>query len=200
VIDLDRWRDVWRRFRGRGAYPHELAFLLEVPLRGLVLSPGQLVRRLPLHPVARVLEIGPGPGYFSRAVAQAIPAGRLQLLDLQAPMLRRARRRLAGAGVRNIDLAQGDAVRLPFRSALFDLVFLVAVLGEVEDAGACLREVARVLRPCGALSVTELPGDPDALHRSRVRQLAEAVGFEPVETRPLHRGYTTTFRKPRCAA
>ena len=24
---LSRWRDVWRRFTGRGAYPHELAFL-----------------------------------------------------------------------------------------------------------------------------------------------------------------------------
>jgi hypothetical protein len=37
-MNLERWKDVWRRFSGRGAYPHELAALLLFPLRRLVLS------------------------------------------------------------------------------------------------------------------------------------------------------------------
>jgi hypothetical protein len=38
------------RVRGRGTYPHELAFLLRLPLRGFILSPADLVRRLPVLP------------------------------------------------------------------------------------------------------------------------------------------------------
>ena len=70
---LERWRDVWCRFGGEGTYPHELSALLLIPLRRVVLSPEQLVEQLQLTPSSRVLEVGPGPGYFSRAVARAVP-------------------------------------------------------------------------------------------------------------------------------
>lgn len=42
------WREVWNRFKGRGAYPHQLAFLLLNPLRSLIFSPRQLAARLHL--------------------------------------------------------------------------------------------------------------------------------------------------------
>src|SRR5512145_652167 len=85
-----RWRDVWRRFSGRGAYPHELAFLLTLPLRRLIQPPARLVARLGLAPDARVLELGPGPGYFSVELARAVPRGRVVLYDLQREMLAKA--------------------------------------------------------------------------------------------------------------
>ena len=47
-----------------------MAFTLLIPLRALLLSPAELLRRL--HPTAdsRILEVGCGPGYFSPALAQ----------------------------------------------------------------------------------------------------------------------------------
>jgi ubiquinone/menaquinone biosynthesis C-methylase UbiE len=140
-----------------------------------------------------VLELGPGSGWFSPAVARALPRGRLVLCDLQREMLAKARRRLRREGVANCDLAQGEGTRLPFRARSFDAAFLVAVLGEVPDPAACVRELARVLRTDGVLSITEMPGDPDALSVAEVRALAESAGFA-FETRIGERaGFTLRF-------
>lgn len=196
---LERLRDVWRRFTGRGTYPHELAFLLLTPLRALVLSPAEVVRRLGAAPDARVLEVGPGPGYFSRAVAAHLGRGRLELLDLQREMLAKARRWLLRGGGRaraTAGFTQGDAARLPYRDGAFDAAFLVAVLGEVPDPPACVAEVARVLRHGGVLSVSELPGDPDALSEPAVRRMAEAAGLAPAERFATRGGFTANYRKP----
>jgi ubiquinone/menaquinone biosynthesis C-methylase UbiE len=56
-------------------------------LRRLVLSPEKLADCLHPDEAARVLEIGPGPGYFSVEVARRLSQGRLDLFDLQREML-----------------------------------------------------------------------------------------------------------------
>lgn len=195
ILDLAHWRDVWRRFNGRGAYPHEAAFLLTLPFRGLLLSPAGLASRLGLAPDARVLELGPGPGYFSRAVARRVPDGRLELCDLQHAMLCKARRRLRRSGLANWSCTCAEAGALPFAPRSFDAAFLVAVLGEVPDPARCLASLAGVLRPGGLLSVTELPGDPDALTEADVGELAQAAGFAPGERFPVRGGFTANFRR-----
>jgi SAM-dependent methyltransferase len=195
VSALARWRDVWRRFSGRGAYPHELAFVLTLPLRRLLHPPERFAARLAPAADARVLEVGPGPGWFSPALARLVPRGRLVLFDLQREMLQRARRRLRRAGVANFDLVQGEATRLPFRAASFDAAFLVAVLGEVPDPPAAVRELARVLRPGGVLQVTETVGDPDALSLDEVSAMARPAGFEE-ESRLVERmAFTARLRR-----
>jgi ubiquinone/menaquinone biosynthesis C-methylase UbiE len=194
-MNLKRWKDVWRRFSGPGTYPHELAILLLFPLRRLVLSPRELVRHLHLTDASRVLELGPGPGFFSIAMAGAIPRGRLQLVDIQLEMLQKARRRLRRAGAHNASYTQADAVRLPFRSGAFDVALLVAVLGEVSDPKACLTSIADVLRSGGLLSVAELPGDPDALTEMQLRTLTQGTGLEFVECVSVSRGLLASFRR-----
>ena len=89
-----------------------------------------------------VLEIGCGPGYFSRAIAGAVPEGSLVLFDLQPEMLKIARQRLSGFA--NIRFTQGDASSLPFPDASFNAVLLVLVLGEVPDQDRCIAEAALV--------------------------------------------------------
>ncbi|MBM4336499.1 MAG: class I SAM-dependent methyltransferase [Deltaproteobacteria bacterium] len=191
---LSRWRDVWRRFTGRGAYPHELAFLLTIPLRRLIQPPGVLLRRLDLRRESNVLEIGPGPGYFSVAVARAVPSGRLVLYDLQREMLAKARRRLARHRAANAAFVQGDGARLPFRAGSFDVAFLVAVLGEVPDPEGCIESMRRVLRPGGLLSLTETIGDPDALTQDQARALVERKGFEVEAVFADRAGFTLNAR------
>ena len=191
---IARWRDVWRRFSGRGAYPHELAFVLTLPLRRFLQPPEALVARLALAPDARVLELGPGPGWFSPHVARALPRGKLVLYDLQREMLAKARRRLNRAGVANAAFVQGDGARLPFRDASFDVAFLVAVLGEVPDPAACVAELRRVLRAGGLLALTETRCDPDALSRDDLVALAQPRGFA-LECVDLERAaFTARFR------
>lgn len=194
-MNIAKWRDVWQRFAGRGVYPHELAFVLESPLRNLILSPQKLADRLHLSNGSCVLEIGPGPGFFSAQVARRISSGQLVLFDIQREMLEKSRAKLGRAGVRNYRLAQGSAVRLPFSPGVFDVVFLVTVLGEVPQPRECLGCISRVLRPGGILSVTEQAGDPDALSEGELLQLAEQSGFQFLERFSFLGGFTLNLKK-----
>ena len=194
--DNAKWMQIVKRFFGKGICPYQLSFVLDSTLRKFILSPSLLANRLRLKEDSQVLEIGPGSGYFSVEVARRIPQGSLQLFDLQRKMLEKARRKLRKAGFRNVRFTQGDACALPFYNETFDVVFLVAVLGEVPDAAACLRGIYNTLRPSGLLSVTEQPGDPDFLPLRVVRSLAEQQGFEFVESYGKKKNYTANFRKP----
>jgi ubiquinone/menaquinone biosynthesis C-methylase UbiE len=188
-----------KSFSGKGVYPASQARWLLHPLRRFIMSPRRMVERLHLTPTDRVLEIGPGPGWFSPALAAAIPDGRLTLFDIQPEMLEMAARRLRAAGLSNFVSVEGDARRLPFEEAVFDLVFLVTVLGEIPDPGAAMREIGRVLRPGGRVSITEQLGDPDHVKRATLEQLAASAGLaaEGCAGSPLLR--TCVFRRPSSA-
>ncbi len=189
------WREVWDRFKGRGTYPHQLAFILLNPLRSLIFSPRELAVRLHLTAYSQLLELGPGPGFFSVSIARCVPSGHLCLVDLQREMLEKARARIRRAGAANVSFAQASATALPFARGVFDAAFLVAVLGEVPDAAACMAQLRDALRPGGLLSITELAGDPDAMSEREIVALAKAANLEHAETFPMRFGFTVNFRK-----
>ena len=190
------WRKAWEHFRGRGAFPHQFAFLLVNPLRNLMFSPRELVARLHLSANSQVLELGPGPGFFSVEVARRIPSGHLSLVDVQREMLIKAGARTRRADVSNVSFVQASASALPFAHEVFDVAFLVTVLGEVPDAAACVVQLRDALLPGGLLSITELAGDPDAMTESDIVALATAANLQPSETFKKRFGVTVNFRKP----
>ncbi len=57
--------DVINNVFSKGVFPHSTSFLLKMPFRKLILSPKELANRLHLKKDYQVLEIAPGPGYFS---------------------------------------------------------------------------------------------------------------------------------------
>lgn len=130
------------------------------------------------EPGERVLEIGPGTGYYSLDLASWLsPSGTLELFDLQQEMLDHTMRRVAERGLANVVATQGDARALPYDDDSVDAVVLITVLGEIPDPGAALGEVARVLRPGGRLVVGELLGDPHYTSPGALRRLGEAAGL-----------------------
>jgi len=90
---------------------------------------------------------------------------------------------------------QANGTALPFRSGAWDCVFLVAVLGEVPDPRSCVREIHRLLRPGGLLSLTEQPGDPDFIALPDARKLVEGAGFRLEKVYGGGKNYTLNFRK-----
>ena len=184
-----------KSFLGKGVYPAEQAGWLLNPLRRFIMPPRRMVQRLQLRPTDNVLEIGPGPGWFSPDLARAIPQGRLTLFDIQPEMLDLASRRLKEADLANFEPVSGDATRLPFPDAGFDIVFLVTVLGEIPDPSAALREIARVLKPGARASITEQLGDPDHIPRRKLADLTGQAGLAVEAVTGSALLYTATLRK-----
>jgi arsenite methyltransferase len=177
-------------------YPHQFSFLLDNPIRRLLISPGRFADRLSLHESSRVLEIGPGAGYFSREIARRIPRGHLELMDLQPQMLAKARHKLAAAGLKHVGYTEGDAADLPFPDASFDVATLVAVIGEIPNNKRCVDSLYRVLRPGGLAVFHEHLPDPDIFKLSTLRTLVEGAGFGFMRSWGRWYNYTAAFEKP----
>jgi SAM-dependent methyltransferase len=91
-----------------------------------------------------VLDVAGGDGYWA-GVARGRGA-RPVALDLDLAKLRR------GAGLEPaVGLVAGDALALPVRSAVVDVVLSVCALEHFDDGSAALAEMARVLKPGGRL-------------------------------------------------
>jgi ubiquinone/menaquinone biosynthesis C-methylase UbiE len=194
-MKLMRWAGNLKNGLARGVFPHEMSFFLELPWRNLLLSPQKLSARLALKNTSRVLEVGAGSGFYSVTVARALSAGHLELLDLQPEMLEKARRKLEAAGVFNVGYTPADAGILPFATDSFDVIFLVAVFGEIAEQESFLREARRVLKPGGILSISEHLPDPDFSPFAKVKSVVEKEGFEFFARDGAKWSYTASFRK-----
>ncbi len=166
---------VWWRSHP-SACPYGQRFWVELPHP--FITRARLRDALGPEPGERLLEIGPGTGYYTLPVAEWLgPQGRLDIVDIQQPMIDHTLRAAAQRGVENIAAAQADARTLPFADATFDGAFLVTVLGEVPDQDTALRELHRVLRPGGRLVVGELLGDPHWVSPRTLKQRGTTAGL-----------------------
>ena len=182
----------WRKHPS--ACPYGQRFWVEPPHP--LITRKRLREVLTPQPGERVLEVGPGTGYYSLDVAEWVaPGGWLDVFDLQQEMLDHTMRRARERGVENITATQGDARRLPYPDAVFDAAHLTAVLGEIPDQDAALRELARVLKAGGRLVVGELFGDPHWVSPSRLRRRAEAAGLSFTRRSGTPLGYFALFHR-----
>ena len=166
---------VWWR-KNPSACPYSRRFWVEAPHPFVTRE--RLREALDPRPGERLLEVGPGTGYYSLPVADWIaPDGTLDVLDLQQEMLDHTLRRAAEAGVSNIAPTRSDATSMPYPDDSFDGAFLVTVLGEVPDQGAALEELRRVVGPNGRIVVGELFGDPHMVTRGALAERSRAAGL-----------------------
>lgn len=164
----------WRR--NPSACPYGQRLWVEAPHP--VISRERLREVLRPESGERLLEIGPGTGYYTLDLAEWVgPDGTVEILDLQQEFLDHVGRRAAERGVANVVPSRADATALPYGDASVDAVVLTAVLGEIPDRAAALREIRRVLRPDGRLVVGELFGDPHFTSLRSLREQAAAAGL-----------------------
>lgn len=190
---------MWIRERyGRGGpFPARSAAALLNPAREWLQPVRGSLEFFRLAPGQTVLEIGPGPGYFTIEASRMVgPSGRIVCLDVQREMVAILRGRLREHSVGNAHPLAGDATRLPLADRSIDTAFLVTVLGEVPDRPAALRELRRVIKPGGVLAFTETFRDSDYVFEDTMRDLCRMAGFELVEVKHQRLGYVMVFTVP----
>jgi ubiquinone/menaquinone biosynthesis C-methylase UbiE len=169
----------WRN--NPSACPYGQRFWVEAPHP--IITRDRLRSVLRPQPGERLLEIGVGTGYYSLELAEWVaPEGPLELFDLQQEFLDHVMGKAGERGLANLVPTRGDATELPYEDASVDAVVLTAVLGEIPDTGAALREIRRVLKPSGRLVVGELFGDPHFTTRAGLERMGAEAGLRLEET------------------
>lgn len=108
-----------------------------------------------VQPEARwnVLDVATGAGHTALAFAPRV--SRVVATDLTAEMLGQTARLASERGLANIETRPGDAERLPFPDASFDLVTCRLAFHHFPHPDAAIAEFARVLAPGGTLGFAD---------------------------------------------
>lgn len=127
----------------------------------------------------RVLDMGCGRGFFLNLMRHLFPGAQVTGVELDRPLLPRARANVPGAQVLN-----GTVYHLPFADGAFDKVVFTEVLEHIPDDGAALHELYRVLAPGGVLGLTTPHADYPLLW-DPINKVLEATTGRHIQTGPL---------------
>jgi SAM-dependent methyltransferase len=137
-------------------YPEELATVPESAVESFagVANPWAMGR---LAAGERVLDLGSGAGTDSLIAAQMVgEQGHVTGIDMTQEMLAKARAAAAEMGATNVEFVEGEAERLPFPDASFDVVISNGVIDLIPDKDAVFIELFRVLAPGGRIQVADV--------------------------------------------
>lgn len=164
--------------------------------RRFIQHPEDLAKRMQLEPGMVVVEIGPGKGSYTKAVAKSVlPNGKVFACDIQESVIERLKSRVKKEGISNIIPQIDDAFNFSFENESVDRVFAVACLPEIPDPVRALRECRRILKPEGLVCLSELFIDPDYPRRKTEKRWAAEAGLELKEEFGNWFAYQLNFSK-----
>jgi len=130
------------------------------------------------RPPARLLEIGPGPGWVSVFVSEALPEAEIVAVDASADMARACAANFAAAGIADrarvvVGTAEllGDSVEGPF-----DLIYTRDSLHHWIDPVAGFRNARSLLAPGGVLALGDERRDLSPAARALVAIASRRMG------------------------
>jgi ubiquinone/menaquinone biosynthesis C-methylase UbiE len=110
-----------------------------------------------LKPDAGVLEVAPGPGYFSIELAK-LGSFKITGLDISHTFVQIAQKNAREQSVR-VDFQQGNASAMPFEAESFDFIYCRAAFKNFSQPLDAINEMHRVLRPGGQALIHDLRKD-----------------------------------------
>ncbi len=124
---------------------------------------------------ADVLEVAPGPGYLSIEIAR-LGRYRVTGLDISRTFIQIATDNARRAGV-DVTFRHGDAERMPFPDASYDLILCQAAFKNFARPVTALDEMHRVLRPGGLAVIQDMSHEATA---ADIRQEVATMGLRPL--------------------
>jgi demethylmenaquinone methyltransferase/2-methoxy-6-polyprenyl-1,4-benzoquinol methylase len=120
-----------------------------------------MCRRLRLSDQDRMLDVATGTGMVAERLVRRSGCS-VVALDQSEEMLGQAHRRVAADALlrERVRIVQGEAEDLPFSDGEFDGLTFTYLLRYVDDPGATMRELARVVKPGGQIASLEFGVPP----------------------------------------
>ena len=177
--------------------PSSMTQLIDNPIRRkFIQKPETIADRMDLNPGLVVVEIGPGKGSYTKAVAERIlPNGVVYAIDIQESVINRLKEKCEREKIKNIIPKLDDAHNSSFKSETVDRILAVASLPEISEPTKVLCECHRILKPQGLISLCELVIDPDYPRRKTEKRWAEHAGFKLENEYSNTLSHQLTFRK-----
>jgi ubiquinone/menaquinone biosynthesis C-methylase UbiE len=174
--------------------------VLDSALRQMIQPSQTIIERSGIEPGMKVLDLGSGSGTFTLDFARTVGGrGKVYALDMQAGMLKQLQEKLAkpeNEDIKNVEMVQAGAGKMPFDDASLDMVLMVSMLQEIRNQREALAEIKRVLKPGGVLAVSEVLVDIDYYLKATVTKKARAAGFAPERSSGGLWSYTARFTRP----
>jgi ubiquinone/menaquinone biosynthesis C-methylase UbiE len=176
--------------------PGILTRVIDNPIRRrFIQSPKELADRMHLTSGMVVVEIGPGKGNYTKAVAEQVAPGKVYACDIQDSVIQRLKQRVEEEKLQNIIPQIEDAYQFSFPDQSVDRVFAIACLPEIPNPVKVLMECRRILKPGGLVCLSELFIDPDYPRRKTEKQWAREAGLELVDEFGNWFAYQLNFQK-----
>jgi arsenite methyltransferase len=138
-------------------YSPDLLTVIPAAIRDRFVGVGNPFALGPVQSGEAVLDLGCGAGLDALIAARIVgPTGRVVGVDLSPEMLAVAEAGRNEAGFSQVEFQAAAVEALPFPDASFDLALSNGVLNLVSNKPGALREIFRVLRPCGRLQACDM--------------------------------------------
>ncbi|MBN1127631.1 MAG: class I SAM-dependent methyltransferase [Chitinispirillaceae bacterium] len=179
--------------------PWWIGYFLVNPLRRFRQDPVKLLSPY-VRPGMRVLEIGPGMGYFTLALARmAGPQGAVVAVDIQEKMLAALRKRLGRAGLSaavDTRCVPSNTLGVNEYAGRFDFALAFAVVHELPDQAAFFRELHAALKPGATVLMADPRGHFSREEYDRALALAVDAGLMMTEKPEIWGSRTAVLKKP----
>ena len=178
--------------------PWYLGYFLINPLRKLRQHPARLLAPF-VEPGLRVLEPGPGMGYFTLELARlAGPTGKIHVVDIEPRMLAALERRARSAHLdKRIDMRVGRETSLGVGDLAgeIDFVLAFAVVHELGDVAGFFAEAAAAMKPGARLLLAEPAGHVSDAFFAGECAAAEAAGLAVIDRPNIWQSRAAVFSK-----
>jgi ubiquinone/menaquinone biosynthesis C-methylase UbiE len=178
--------------------PWYIGYFLTNPLRKFLQDPETILNPY-IKKGMRVLEVGPGMGFFSLPIAKLVGEnGQVIAVDLQEKMLHHLRRRAVKASLLNrieTRLCNESSLQIDDLAGSIDFALIFAMVHEVPDQKHLLTQICSALKKDGQLLISEPKGHVTKDKFEITLSIAQSNGMKIVDALEIWGSHSSILKK-----